>query len=232
MKRGGRWLASALLDLLAPACCPGCGARLSTPHLPVCGACRRHLPRVSLDEVRDRLDRLPAARGVFEGAFSLWRFDRGGRLQRIQHTIKYGNRPFLARALGQFMGHALPRSGLVLPPGILVLPVPLHRTRYLERGYNQSAELALGVAAALRVPCRTDLLRRSRATRSQTRLNRTDRWANVDGAFTLVDAEAVAGRPLLLVDDVLTTGATVAAAAQCLREAPGTTLFLATLALA
>jgi ComF family protein len=180
--------------------------------------------------VAARLAALPAE-PPFTCATALWVFDAGGGVQRLQHLLKYGDRPALGVALGRLLGEAAAEtcSGVRYDA---VVPVPLARARRLERGYNQSAGLAEGCAAVLpgRPPVRAALLARARPTRSQTALSRARRWTNVADAFA-ASASDLRGLRLLLVDDVLTTGATVTAAAQPLRAA-GATVDLATFALA
>lgn len=177
--------------------------------------------------VAARLDRLPMGRGAIHRAFALWVFDKRGTLQAVQHALKYRNRPRYGVPLGRLIGTAYadvhPR-----PDG--VVPIPLHSTRRLERGYNQSRTLGRGVANALDVPLRPDLLARPRPTRSQTNLSRSARWKNVRDAFAAAD-EATGGH-WLLVDDILTTGSTCVAAAQTLRDAGADKVSLTTLALA
>jgi ComF family protein len=177
--------------------------------------------------VAARLDRLPTGRGLFEHALALWVFDKGGTLQAVQHAFKYGNRPRYGVALGRLIGAAYAEEAPA-PDG--VVPVPLHRTRELERGYNQSRMLAKGVAEALDTPLRGDLLARPRPTRSQTHLSREERWNNVRDAFA-ADAACSGGR-WLLVDDVLTTGSTAVAAGLTLTRSGADAVSLATLALA
>jgi ComF family protein len=177
--------------------------------------------------VAARLDRLPTGRGIFAHALALWVFDKGGTLQAVQHAFKYGNRPRYGVALGRLVGSAYAEEAPA-PDG--VVPVPLHRTRELERGYNQSRMLGKGVADALDCPLRDDLLARPRPTRSQTNLSREARWKNVRDAFA-ADSDAAGGH-WLLVDDVLTTGSTAVAAALTLNEAGADAVSLATLALA
>jgi ComF family protein len=184
------------------------------------------------EELDAHLQTLPATHGVFDTVFALWHFDKGGTLQAVQHALKYGHRPRYGRILGEWMGQALAEQPHRLPSDALILPVPLHRVRQLERGYNQSAMLAAGLSRHLGLPAHEDLLRRHRATHSQTRLSRTRRWQNVEGAFVVTDPSALAERPVLLVDDVLTTGATVAAAAWALKQAGAREVHLAALALA
>lgn len=181
--------------------------------------------------VAARLDRLAHGRGAVDAAMALWIFDKHGTLQAVQHALKYGDRPRYGVALGRLVGDAYgdSLSGFGDPPDGVV-PVPLHRTRELERGYNQAAMLGRGVADALDVPLRTDLLTRPRPTRSQTHLSRSDRWRNVCDAFATVGDAS--DRTWLLVDDVLTTGATAAAAATTLKDAGADRVTLATLAMA
>lgn len=222
-----RTLGRGVLDVVYPPRCLGCGARPETPKLPLCPRCLQSLKRAPTMGVAARLDRLPVGRGIIDGALALWVFDKAGTLQSVQHALKYGNRPRYGVPLGRLLGNAFsdihPR-----PDG--VVPIPLHHTRQLERGYNQSAMLAEGVAEALECPCRTDLLERPRPTRSQAHLSRKERWRNVRNAFTA--DPACADGQWLLVDDVLTTGSTAVAAAQTLADSGAASLFLATLALA
>ena len=222
-----RMVGRGLLDLLYPPRCLGCGARPETAALPLCPRCLQSMERAPRMGVAARLDRLPVGRGLFEHHLALWVFDRGGTLQAVQHAFKYGNRPRYGVALGRLVGRAFAETA-ASPDG--VVPVPLHRTRELERGYNQSRMLADGVAEALDVPLRTTLLARPHPTRSQTHLSREERWQNVRDAFAA--DPACAGGHWLLVDDVLTTGSTAVASGRALTDAGADAVSLATLALA
>ena len=220
-------LGRGLLDVVYPPRCLGCGRRPESPQLPLCPQCLQSLERAPEMGVAARLDRLPVGGGVFEGASALWVFDKGGTLQAVQHALKYQNRPRYGVPLGRLMGEAFADRHPV-PDG--VVPVPLHQTRRLERGYNQSRTLAEGTAEALGCPARPELLTRPTPTRSQTGLSREDRWRNVRDCFSAA-AEAADGR-WLLVDDVLTTGSTAVAAGRTLADAGAENLYLMTLGLA
>lgn len=220
-------LGTGLLDLLYPPQCLGCGARPESAQLPLCPRCLQSMERPPPRGVAARLDRLPAGRDLFQHVLALWVFDRNGTLQAVQHAFKYENRPLYGVHLGRIVGHAYAEEA---EPPDGVVPVPLHRTRKLERGYNQSAMLAEGVADVLDRPLRADLLARPVPTRSQTNLSREERWQNVQGAFAATSA--CRDGHWLLVDDVLTTGSTAVAAGQTLVDAGADAVSLATLALA
>ncbi|MEZ4700070.1 MAG: phosphoribosyltransferase family protein [Rhodothermales bacterium] len=219
----------ALVDLLLPVFCVACGRAARTGALPLCAGCARSMPRADLEAVREQLALLPERAGRPDTAFAMWSFVQDGPLQHLQHALKYGNRPVYGRALGGLMGPSL-RDHLASASLDGVVPIPLHRARLIERGYNQSHYLAQGIADALGLPPPMRDLRRARATRTQTRLGLTARWENVADAF--VAGNGVAGRRVLVVDDVLTTGATACAAALALREAGAEAVHLATLAYA
>lgn len=230
-----RSVARALVGVLYPPLCLGCDARLpdTADDRVLCPACLRTIPDAVPGALRLRLDRLPSGPNAFGHTFALWLFDEGGIVQRVQHVAKYGNRPSLGVRLGRRIGEARRRTDAPEPD--LVVPVPLHRSRRIERGYNQSQQLAAGIADALGVPLRPGLLVRRRPTQSQTKLSQTERWTNVADAFELADVDgsgtvpALDGQRVLLVDDVATTGATVVAATAPLRAA-GATVDLAVLA--
>lgn len=222
-----RNLGRGLLNVIYPPRCLGCGERPESPQLPLCPRCLRSIERAPDTGIAARLERLTAGGEVFEGTQALWVFDKDSTLQTVQHALKYGNRPRYGVPLGRLMGQAFAENH-PSPDG--VVPIPLHRTRRLERGYNQSAPLAEGAADALDCSCRPDLLHRPHPTQSQTGLSRDERWRNVRDAF--VADPACAGGRWLLVDDILTTGSTTVAAGQTLADAGADALYLATLGLA
>ena len=146
------------------------------------------------------------------------------------NTLKYANRPGYGVELGFILGQGLQKTLSVSCKPDVVVPIPLHKSRFLERGYNQSVMLAQGIAQAVNSPLHQTMLSRVLATQSQTGLNKQERQKNVQSAFSVKTPHRLNNTHVLLVDDVLTTGATLYAAAQTLLEAGVSTISMATMA--
>ncbi|MCS6991875.1 MAG: ComF family protein [Chitinophagales bacterium] len=155
-------------------------------------------------------------------------FQKGNRLQRLIHQLKYQGRTDIGQFLGRLFGEELKESTDFA--GIeLIVPVPLHRSRLLQRGYNQVDFVCQGLSEALQKPWSTKALLRAHASESQTRKGRFERWANVAEVFTVPDETLIASKHLLLVDDVITTGSTLESAARTLLDKGAASICVATL---
>ena len=225
-----------LRDLFFPRHCVVCGRVLSTGEPDLCPACLEDLPLTyQWDIVQNRAFERLARRFEVEAAASLFFFGSESDYRKIVYGFKYGGRRALARRMGCLLGSYLAGSR-EFRRCQAVVPVPLHPLRRWQRGYNQAEDIARGVAEAMRLPLETHLLRRSRYTKTQTRLHGEAKTKNVQGAFRTdpgrVDSLQQQGiRHVLLIDDVLTTGSTLAACAKPL-SAAGFRLSCATLAFA
>ncbi|WP_439483017.1 ComF family protein [Cyclobacterium plantarum] len=146
---------------------------------------------------------------------SYLRFSKKGLSQKLLHQIKYKNKPALAKILGQMYGSFLMDNGFD-QSWDEVVPVPLHHKKLKIRGYNQSEQFALGLAKALKISSCNHLIRKI-PTPTQTNKSRMERWDNVEDVFEACSPAEIKGKMLLLVDDVLTTGATMAACANTLQ---------------
>jgi len=159
------------------------------------------------------------------------------RMKAAIHALKYSRLHSAARPLGRMLAEAIAQLAGVAPTEMLVVPVPLHRSKFADRGFNQARSLAAAALAVLRkthpqwrLTLASSTLMRLRATESQAGLNPRQRRMNVNGAFSVSDPAAVTLKHILLIDDILTTGATARAAAQALLKAGAESVWVATLA--
>ena len=231
MKKISLW--QRLLDLLAPRLCVVCGRRLSPTERVLCASCNMHLPRTGFqfDAWNNILARLFWGIIPVERAAALFYYEASSRNSNILYDLKYHDHPEIGKEMGRLMACEFAEAGFF--DGIdLIVPVPLARSRERHRGYNQSRCIAEGIGSVTGLPVCDHAVRRIVFEKSQTQMGRRERQENVADVFRLVDADAVHGRHLLLVDDVVTTGATMTACARELLTAGGVRLSLLSLAYA
>lgn len=219
---------SALLDLVLPRVCVVCGRPLLPREEHLCLECLSDLPETRYATLghNPMADRFNAKVQVDEYepyayAAALYHYRADAGYKKISQALKYHRDFGTGRWAARELGARLAASPLYADVD-LVVPVPLHWTRQWSRGYNQAAVIAREVARALGAPCAERLLRRARRTRSQTHLSGEAKARNVSGAFVLRRPSGnPAARHILLIDDVFTTGATLAACHRALRQAYG-----------
>lgn len=218
------------IALFYPRCCFACSEPLARTEELLCSRCLVQLPKTSYHRWHDNpvWGRL-AGRLPLEFGFAFLKFMKGGVVQSLLHELKYNNRPEIGVRIGNLYGHELAESGFAHSFDMIV-PVPLHRSRLRKRGYNQSAKFAEGLADALKVPWEESISMRMQATSTQTRKGRAERWSNVSSAFSTAQAERIKGKRVLLVDDVITTGATLEACGQHLVQCNCASLSIACIA--
>jgi len=207
----------AFEDFVLPPCCLLCDARLMDGSELVCRPCWERLPELPSQMAPpfsvSQIQGLPAH---FSQHRAPWAYD--GKVEELIQHFKYHGKRSLARALAGKMAEVLAADGAYRSADMLV-PVPLHRVKQRERGYNQSWLLCEEIARLTGVEAREDVLRRVKNTKSQAHLDALERVHNVADAFAVVKPMAVQGRVVIVVDDVLTTGSTVDSCARVLREA-------------
>ena len=225
----GLWLKSALY-LLFPRRCAVCGTALQDGEEVLCFRCNMGMPRTYYHLEKDNeMAKMFWGRIPLERAASYFFYRKGGDYCRILHLLKYEGRKDLGYAMGKMMAAEMKRSGFF--DGIdVIVPVPLHPDKQRKRGYNQSECLARGVSEVTGIPVDVSSVVRRVYTQTQTRKSVYERWENVGGIFNVVDKEKFAGKHVLIVDDVLTTGSTSIACAEALTGVEGVRFSVMTLA--
>jgi ComF family protein len=165
-----------------------------------------------------------------ERATSFMYFVKGSRYQQILHELKYNGQRQIGPAMGRMFGSELKNTPFSTAE--IIIPVPLHPSKLKKRGYNQSELIALGIGEVLHLPVETAMISRTADTRSQTHKSRYERWENVRYIFHCGNPEALKDKHVLLVDDVITTGATLEACATCLVPVEGIKISMVSLAFA
>lgn len=207
-----------LTSLFISQSCYACDQALTSQERLVCFSCISHLQATNFhtkpreNELYYRL----AGRVPLQGASSLYYFDKKGTLQTLIQQLKYKGATPVGTLLGELLASSLMDSDFL--HGIeVVIPIPLHRSKKLQRGFNQSEYIAKGFSGLSSIPMNTTLLKRNQKTLTQTKLAPTTRWKNVSKAFEVKKASP---KSVLLLDDVITTGATVEASIRALLSSP------------
>lgn len=218
--------------LLYPRLCGACGDHLNKGEETICLSCQFDLPLTGFHkDPESPIAKRFWGRVPLQQATALYYFSKGGKVQHMIHELKYHGRTDVGEFMGRQLGRELHKDG-ALADIDAIIPVPLHPKKQRQRGYNQSEHFASGIAQVLQVPVLAEALSRVSYTESQTQKSREDRWLNVKDVFEVTDPTILEGQHLLLVDDVMTTGATLEACAYKLLAVPGTRVSVATIAMA
>lgn len=198
----------------------------------VCFRCLSGLPRTHIHLQKDNdLEKALWGKLPLERASAFLYYAKGGDVRKLLFELKYYGNARLGYFLGRCMASELQSSGFFDGVDGLV-PVPLHPRKLKKRGYNQSRLLAEGVSSLTGIPLYDDLLVRSLHAETQTHKGSYERWMNVREAFECIPREGLEGRHILLIDDVLTTGATLVSCADALKQIPGIRISILALAMA
>lgn len=219
-----------LISLFYPRLCAGCSTPLVRGEEVLCLNCLADLPRTNYHLYQENpVFQIFIGRVNITLATSFCRFDKGGRLQHLLHQLKYKGNSEVGIKMGALFGNDL-ISNILYHDIDAIIPVPLHPKKEKKRGFNQSVEICKGLSEAMKRPVLSGNLVREIHTSSQTRKGRFERWENVSGIFSVKNTDLLTGKHLLLVDDVVTTGATLEACCEPLLKIPDVKVSIATLA--
>lgn len=220
------------LHLFYPHICTGCGSDILPRENLLCARCLNNLPVTGFaSHPNNPVEEIFWGRIQLKAAHSEFYFDKHALIQHLVHQFKYKSNQLIGLYLGGMLGKTLISSKRFEKIDALI-PLPLYAEKERKRGYNQAAIICNGMSPIMNIPVITNKLVRQRYTETQTKKHRTERWRNVEGSFTINDPGALKGKHLLLVDDVVTTGATLEAAGMVLLKVPSVNLSIATLTIA
>lgn len=198
-----------LLDIIYPRSCEACGESLLSGENLICVKCIINLPRTNshkenIESISNRFwGKIPVANTI-----TYLRFSKKSKVQKLLHSLKYRNKAEVGVLLGKLYGTDLKAVEFEKKIDLLI-GVPLHPTKLLQRGYNQADCIAEGLSVALDIPFETNAVKRSIYTDSQTKKSRFERFQNVENIFEVIDAEKIKDKRIAIVDDILTTGSTI-----------------------
>lgn len=225
-------LVDGLVNTVYPSCCITCEKLLVEQEDLICLDCFIKISSTDFHLFKDNpISRKFYGKVPINHAMSCFPFVKKGRVQAILHHLKYRDEAGLSYMIGLWYGRKLNLGGLN-ETFDLVLPVPLHPKKFITRGYNQSDGFAKGLAVSLNIEWNPTILIRKKETETQTKKNRIERWLNVKGIFEITEKRLVENKNILLVDDVVTTGATLESCANSLVESKPKSISIATIAYA
>jgi ComF family protein len=222
-------LKEAITHLIFPHVCAGCGTDILSENNKLCFFCHEELPATSFHlHANNPIEKIFWGRLPMRHATAQYYFTKQSLMQRLMHRFKYKGDKDLGLFLGRLMGYQLEETNRF--KGIdAIVPLPLFPNKEKRRGYNQASLLCEGISAIIQKPVLKDVVVRTMHTESQTKKSRVERWQNMEGRFLLANEAIIKGKHLLLVDDVITTGATLEACGLELLKGENVTLSMATL---
>ncbi len=221
------------LHLIFPHLCAGCGRSLHTNEGVICVFCLHAMAETDFhNDPANPVAKSFYGRVPIQQAAAFYSFVKGGIVQALIHALKYKGKTAVGMQLGKLYGSQL-KDHPIYSQVDLIIPIPLHPKKLQKRGYNQAEFFATGIASILNKPIITTAITRNKNTRTQTKLKRLDRWNNVNDIFQITDHELLKHKHILLVDDVVTTGATLdACATELIKTIPNVKISIAAIAYA
>ena len=223
---------SDILNLFFPKVCEACNNALTDGEVVICVSCRHNLPITNFHfENSETVKKVLYGRVMLAQATSLFHFSKKGLVQQLLHNLKYRGHEHIGEFFGKWLGHEL--ATLEAYKAIdVVIPVPLYKTRLRQRGYNQVAKFGQELAKALNADYNDTVLVKTKATKTQVFKGRLKRHNSDDTLFSITETDTLKGKHILLVDDIITTGATIESCALVLLKIDNIKLSLVTMAIA
>ena len=223
-------ISNVFLELFYPSTCEACSEGLVSGESVICTKCRYDIPKTQYEnESNNPIEKIFWGRVELFSATSYCYYTKGGILKSLLHKLKYKSKPEIGVELGRLLGGSL-LSNSKFDSVNYIIPLPLHEKREHKRGYNQSEMIAIGINEVICKELDDSSLYRAIETTTQTKKNRFERWENVSEIFQLRSKKKLEGKHVLLIDDVLTTGATLEAAANALSKIKDIKISIATVA--
>ena len=220
------------ISLVFPHVCVSCGKSLYKNEQSICTYCTYHLPKTNFHLNTDHpIAKIFWGRVSIHSAAAFYGFNKGGKVQHLIHQLKYKGHKNIGFTVGKLYGYEL-KQCVYFNTVNIIIPVPLHPKKQKKRGYNQSDTFAQGLAESMNAKANLNAIYRTAENESQTKKSRFKRWQNVESIFQIRDAKGLEGQHILLVDDVITTGATLEACAQTLLQIPNIKISIVTIAYA
>lgn len=219
------------LDFFLPRICISCEEKLKENEQCICSNCLSSIPKTDKDLLLKEYNRKFKKENIITDFLSLYLFEKDKVLQSVIHDLKYNGNIQAGFFLGELAGKYFYNEILRWNPDYLI-PVPLYYLKKAERGYNQSYYISKAISKIVNIPIKTSVLKRTRYTQSQTELSLEERKINVCGAFSVKKKNLIRNRAFLIVDDVITTGATISECGKVLLESGASKIYALSIALA
>lgn len=222
---------NSVLGLFFPDYCMGCGKSLNSGEHYICTKCITNLPYTYFNNSRKNIvsELLWGRINKLNKAFSMCYFDKNSSLQSLLHKLKYDKKPEIGVELGIYLGNELKKAELL--DFDIIIPVPLHPKKEKLRGYNQSEKIAEGISQVITKPIDSNSVIRIVYSETQTKKSKSERWENVKDIFLIKKPKNLENKHILIVDDVITTGATIEAITSQMSEIPGIKISVASVAI-
>lgn len=218
------------ISLIFPELCQACAKSLYRNEEIICADCLYHLPYTNFhQQAENAVAQQFWGRVPVEAASAMLYFTKASRVQNLMHQLKYKNKPEVGVYLGRLAGKRLLENP-IFAAADMIIPVPLHQQKQLKRGYNQSLSFAEGLSEKMLLPVENQNLLKITGTESQTKKSRISRYENMKEVFWVKNPEKLVGKHILLVDDILTTGATLEACCTVLLQTPDVKISIAAIA--